>query len=68
MGAGCVYVAGGNSCQSYPSITPHPSALWYPLYSMRETSDAVSRCSSLLLLLEKVLVEQSAEREHRMIE
>mgnify|MGYP001860385441 CR=1 FL=1 len=68
VGAGCVYVAGGNSCQSYPSITPHPSALWYPLYSMRETSDAVSRCSSLLLLLEKVLVEQSAEREHRMIE
>lgn len=27
VGAGYVYEAGGNSCQSYLSITPHPSAL-----------------------------------------
>lgn len=56
VGAGYVYEAGGNSCQSYLSITPYPSALWYPHYSMGEINDTVFRCFSLLLLLEKVLV------------
>lgn len=39
VGAGYVYEAGGNSCQSYLSITPHPSALWYLHYSTGEIND-----------------------------
>lgn len=54
VGAGYVYEAGGNSCQSYLSITLHPSALWYPHYSTGEINDTLS--ASLLLLLERVLV------------
>lgn len=36
VGAGYVYEAGGNSCQSYLSITLHPSAFWYPYYLIGE--------------------------------
>lgn len=61
VGAGYVCEAGGNSCQSYLSITPHPSGLWYPHSSTGEINDTVSLCSSLLLLLEKILVSHRVQ-------
>lgn len=63
MGAGYVYEAGGNSCQSYLSITLHPSAVWYPHYSIGEINYTISLSSSLLQLLEKVLVGHSMQAD-----